>query len=734
MSKAVAHSTVAILVELRQYIDDGLVQEAAQRVAELEQAGIVIDSKIDKARYLALKSEIHYRRAEYSKALSEAQEGLALVKTTGENTLIAELQSTAAQSLTELGRIGEAEKVYRDLVSTYRRLDNTVGIIRSLNRLSRVYFIKSQFDKAVECLLEAGDYARQHDDRKWLARTKGNLGTILNLTGEFHNAIEFLNDSAALNRSLDDRLNLCRTQLSLSFAQMHVRDYASAQKSLATASALIDSGDFIAERVTLDQYRAQLALLRSDPETALTYAQSGLQRACDATREGASVCQLERLIAEAYYKSGDLGSAKESARVALSQAAKLDQKAEIGACHRLLALVASDENRCSDSDKSFAQAIAQLTQCGARFELALTYLAWSRLTADNNTASEYRYLATGILSSLKLYELYLRQPRVKSSQDRDEVALVGEDQQFLELVQQAQVCADSDIPVLLLGETGSGKDQFARFVHYRSKRRKQTLVQVNCAAIPLELAESELFGYEKGAFTNASESKTGLIEAADGGTLFLNEIGDLPLKLQAKLLAALEEKRFFKLGSTAPRRVDFRLVAATNVDLLQAVRDGRFRSDLYYRLAVMTLNVPRLADRGNDAFRLFRHFMELEQIELDNVNPAIINSLQQTCSRHDWPGNVRELKNHVELFSLTERRDPERICRRLIAKLTPKEAAVVQPATQLTLTEELELLEKSRIGQALGSCGGVIRRAASFLGLPEATLRSKMKKYRMSAA
>ncbi|MCX6830900.1 MAG: hypothetical protein NT028_02055, partial [candidate division Zixibacteria bacterium] len=154
----------------------------------------------------------------------------------------------------------------------------------------------------------------------------------------------------------------------------------------------------------------------------------------------------------------------------------------------------------------------------------------------------------------------------------------------------------------------------------------------------------------------------------------------------------------------------------------------------YYRLAVMTLQVPRLAARSDDAFRLFRYFMEMEQIDTEGVTPALLAALQERCRRYEWPGNVRELKNYVELFSLTEHRDAEAICHRLVARLEPKATETAETVEPLSLPRELERFEKSKIHTALGSCGGVIRRAAGFLGLPEATLRSKMKKYRMSAA
>lgn len=731
MSQAIATKLVAILSELRALVDSGNNHEASNRIASLEAAGLVFESPVDEARFLSLKSTIQYRLAAYEQALNSATEGLSQVISTGENHLIAELQSTAAQSLTELGRISEAERVYRDLVSTYRRLGDAEGVIKSLNRLSRVHFIKGKYDKAVEYLLEASDYADRHENRKWEAMIKGNLGTILNLTGEFHSALEFLTASARLNQQLGHRLNLCRAHLSLAYAQMYLRDYPAAERSLETAEPLLEG--FEAERISLMQYRATLLLLRANPAAALACAQAAMESAQEVAAEGASVCQLGRIIAESYYHLGDLVAALHWANRALEVARTKNLRVEIGSCLRLLALVAHDQGEVSISESMFVEAAAQFMECGARFDLAMTHLCWSRVAVDSNR-SEHRAEAVRILTSLKLDRLYARQQTVRSEGSTGDIALVGKDPIFADLVKQAKTCADSDISVLLLGETGSGKDQFARYIHRHSSRRKGALVVVNCAAIPVELAESEFFGFEKGAFTSASGSKIGLIEAADGGTLFLNEIGELPLSMQAKLLSALEEKRFFKLGSTTARNVDFRLIAATNVDLRQAVREGKFRADLYYRLAVMTLQIPRLAERCGDAFRLFQHFMELERIDCSGVNPALLARLKDRCKEYDWPGNVRELKNHIDLFCLTEHRDAEAVCRRLIARLEPKQAEMAEVPVALSLPEELERFEKSKIHAALDNSGGVIRRAASLLGLPEATLRSKMKKYQMSAA
>jgi transcriptional regulator with PAS, ATPase and Fis domain len=248
------------------------------------------------------------------------------------------------------------------------------------------------------------------------------------------------------------------------------------------------------------------------------------------------------------------------------------------------------------------------------------------------------------------------------------------------------------------------------------------------------LAESELFGYREGAFTNAAGHKKGLIETADGGTLFLNEIGELPLVIQAKLLAVLDQKKFFKLGSTEEQQVDFRLIAATNVDLEDAVERGRFRTDLYYRLAAICLELPPLAERGDDAYALFEHFLSCQEISLNGVNSRLVKALRERMREYAWGGNVREVKNYAELFAVTESRDPDSICRRLLDRLDKARGSDVATSGVINLNQEVEHFERSRIRKALDASGGVIRRAARALGVPEATLRSKMKKLQINAA
>ena len=223
----------------------------------------------------------------------------------------------------------------------------------------------------------------------------------------------------------------------------------------------------------------------------------------------------------------------------------------------------------------------------------------------------------------------------------------GPDSPLVALVRTCERIAQSEATVLLTGETGTGKEVFARAIHERSPRAGRPLVPVNCGAIPETLLESELFGHVRGAFTGASQSRRGRIAAAEGGTLFLDEVAELPLALQVKLLRVLQERTYEPVGSAEPVPADFRLVAATNRDLAAEVAAGRFRRDLYYRLLVCPIEIPPLRSRGGDALLLFQHFWTLRG-ERRPLEPAVVETLQQ----YDWPGNVRELENLVERLSV----------------------------------------------------------------------------------
>ncbi len=310
--------------------------------------------------------------------------------------------------------------------------------------------------------------------------------------------------------------------------------------------------------------------------------------------------------------------------------------------------------------------------------------------------------------------------------------LVGEAESFRAAIQTAERVARSDAPVLLLGETGTGKELFARFVHERSGRAEGPLVPLNCAAVPEALLESELFGHERGAFTGADRRRKGLLELARGGTLFLDEVGEMPAALQAKLLRVLETRQVRRLGGEAEMRVDFRLVAATNRDLALAVKEKRFREDLYYRLAVLSVRLPPLRDRAGDAERLARHFLRELAPRAGKPDLRFSAAALEAIRAGRWPGNVRELRNLVERAIVLARgaeigaeafpaADP--------AAPASQAAAPPQPVPDLPIS--IEEAEKRAIVAALRHTGGKKGEAARLLGIAHPTLNRKLRDYNL---
>jgi len=239
-------------------------------------------------------------------------------------------------------------------------------------------------------------------------------------------------------------------------------------------------------------------------------------------------------------------------------------------------------------------------------------------------------------------------PLEEESSGETNSAIVGQSSALRQVLQLVEIVAASDATVLLLGETGTGKGLIARAIHERSQRQKKNFVTLNCAAIPSSLFESELFGHERGAFTGAYMQRLGRLELADHGTLFLDEVGDMPLEMQPKLLRALQERAYERVGSARTKSVDVRLVAATNCDLERMMAEKQFRSDLYYRLNVFPIRIPSLRERRADIPLLVQHFTQKYASRMGKHIEAVPVAAMQELARWDWPGNVRELENLVE--------------------------------------------------------------------------------------
>src|SRR5216117_49452 len=314
------------------------------------------------------------------------------------------------------------------------------------------------------------------------------------------------------------------------------------------------------------------------------------------------------------------------------------------------------------------------------------------------------------------------------SAEFNQYGIVGRSRAMQEVIQRAELVAQTKSTVLITGETGTGKEMVARAIHHRSAQRDMPLIKVNCAAIPETLLESELFGHVRGAFTGATMTKRGKFALADGGSIFLDEIGTMSTSIQAKLLRVLQEREVEPLGSERVEKIDVRIIAATNRDLRQMVADGRFQEDLFYRLNVIPIEIPPLRDRRDDIPVLVEHFVKKHSQRIgrrfERIDEGVLAGLQQ----YDWPGNVRELENTIERAVVLS---PGPV-------LTARAVSVIGAATpqttglpSLKLRQNIEWVERETIRRALDSAAGVKKDAAELMGISQRALSYYLAKYRL---
>ena len=370
----------------------------------------------------------------------------------------------------------------------------------------------------------------------------------------------------------------------------------------------------------------------------------------------------------------------------------------------------------------------------------LTVLATA--TPVFNEAGDIQYIFNNVRDITALNEMR------ESLQDKDEIirqqnsqletmrlrlgvgTIIANSKAFTQVVELARRAATFDgATVLILGESGTGKEVISELIVNTSPRKDKPYLQINCGAIPENLIESELFGYEKGAFTGAdAKGRKGLFEAANGGTVFLDEIGDLPLHRQVKLLRVLQQKRIVRVGGTETVNLDVRIIAATNKDLKQMVKEGRFREDLYYRLNVVPIEIPPLRDRKEDILPLVNHFLTVANRKY-HTNKSIYSDTIDVLESYSWPGNVRELENLMENLVITTPGDiirRENLSERL--KFSTEDHCFTEDKEVITLKETVERAEYMAIQNAIRQCGS-IRKAAVALGVDPSTIVRKQQNY-----
>lgn len=389
-----------------------------------------------------------------------------------------------------------------------------------------------------------------------------------------------------------------------------------------------------------------------------------------------------------------------------------------------------------------SEAVIVMVTAYATFKTAVSAMqrgAFSCVEKPFDNAELLRLVAAGIKRRKKDEERRALRQTLKRSTGSKEI--VARSEKMLEILAFVEQVAPARTTILVTGESGTGKELIARAIHNQSSRADKPFVTVNSANLPTELLESELFGHVRGAFTGAVAAKKGYFEVADGGSIFLDEIGNISMETQAKLLRVIQERDFTPLGETTARSVDVRIIAATNVDLRQAVDEGLFREDLYYRLNVISINLPPLRDRREDILPLAQHFIRKYAAEngkdvSDEIRADVLSALES----YHWPGNVRELENVIERAVIVARnthlereylREEVLNPRRASGPTSPSAAGTVDISMGISFYDEVNRFQVELIKMALDYTGGHQSRAARLLGMNTTTLNSKIKYYRL---
>lgn len=339
------------------------------------------------------------------------------------------------------------------------------------------------------------------------------------------------------------------------------------------------------------------------------------------------------------------------------------------------------------------------------------------------------YLKLKTIISKALEQRYLKKEIENLSKrflkDKNSIRLIGTTPQMLKIFDTVEVVKDSVVSVLVCGETGTGKELIANALHFTSKRKDKPFIAVNCAAIPRELIEAELFGSEKGAYTGAVSKRIGKIEEASGGTLFLDEIGELELSVQAKLLRVLQENEIERLGSNKKIKVDFRLVSSTNRNLKKDVEEGRFRKDLFYRINIIMLELPPLRERIADIPLLVNEFIKEFCIRENKEIPEVADEVMQIFQKYHWPGNIRQLKNVIERAVVLSKNNV------ITFKELPEEFSEINKDINLNTIKTLKDIEKQAILNVLKECKGNKSKSAKILGISRKAFYNKLKEFQI---
>jgi len=771
---------------IQSLFQQGEFTQALREIQKVEKDPQVNLSPEEKGDIHYLASFCLYNLGRYKEALAKAALAFEVFKDTSENEKVAQIQDILGRIHWGLGDLRDAELHIRDAITTYRRIRDYVAMVKCNNIMARLLFTKSEFEKATEYLNEAKDLCRFTHDSLMEAKILGNLGRIHTLLGNWEKAEEELKISLQANETRGDAIGLCRDQLSSGYILVLKREFEQAKAYLSSAFQLAQNNNYLRETVIYHEYSGELCFDQGRYEQAEEHFNQIINLWENAAPDGDMISQAYRLLAEVNVAQREYDKAFTFCQKSLEVSKSLGEKIEEGAVYRILGQIYSAKEEKEKSSQHFDKSISYLQQVGAKYELAKTYLEagrsktyeyYKRLGFLSNGENLFRDLhskyhlglvnssITQLLVEQKDYskaQVFLAEAerffkecnhqkelrRVVNLKRSIEEALfkssmiaksngkvtfdniVTQSTEMREIIEKLKQIMNYDISILLEGDTGTGKDLLAKAIHYSSRRKDKRFVAVNCAALPESLLENELFGHKRGAYTGADKDHPGLFEEAEGGTLYLDQVEEIPNSTQVKLLRAIEEKEINRLGETKPRKIDVRIISSSIEDLKERVKDGKFRQDLYFRLNTFKIKIPPLKERKEDIPLLIRHFLKEYEVEERRIKEFEKDGTIKRFLGYGWPGNVRELENEIKrMVVLTQAgdNDPSGFLSEKLVQSSSNQLFFHESSLFCQVAE----FEKEKIIEALKQCSWIKLRAARLLSIPEATLRNKIKKYKI---
>ena len=601
-------------------------------------------------------------------AASVAREAAASLRKGHDHQLYARACFCLAVAQYYMGNLDEATESVSIALFSFKRAEDYSGVVRSLSRLGNIAFAKGDYRRALVSYQECEDTARRCRMPRWIAAARNNKARVYLLTGELAKARDAFRGNRDVYVKAGEHLNIIRTDLSVGWLDVLQRHFDRAEARLSDVALRLQEHAGRREQGVWSEYMGDLELSRGRLDQAVVHLQKAIATGMDSGPDESVIGQSRRLLAEARLAQGNIDEAMAECERALVSIRKVGERFEEGVVYRVLGEVHARRGAADEATKAFRHSIEILRTIGARLEWGRSCLAAGRCTLLSNRErlghlmeAERLFAEVGVpywieeadreLAQMSEQSSPRRSPRIGGSRNGRPV-FVAEDPRTTDTLRLAERYARNDIAILITGETGTGKDLLARYVHSVSPRCDGPFVNIDLNTVPESLWESELFGHCKGTFTGASAEKVGLLETADGGTVFLNEIGDLSPVLQAKLLELLDTRQTRRLGETQPRALDARFIAATNRDLSEAVDAGSFRADLFFRLEQAPLYLAPLRERGGDIVPLIRHFLA----EFDVPAPGLGDLPHQTwvgrALQEPWYGNVRQLRNFLWRLSI----------------------------------------------------------------------------------